>query len=379
MSVRLLVETHLQGGLCTYLSFILFFFLFSFQGWAKTTAHNALLGPIPVAFSPHPSHPCHSSIPSSSSSLPLPPLTPSTPFEHLPGQKEICGFSVPELDLKTLEIITPINGTVGVNTKNRNNVGVNGAFGVLGGNEVPYSHFKKLKIVSDDLLLLLELEKNWDNKNRKIDSKLDLQLLGENRENRENRGNRGNCENRLSTESTEELIGVLAAKWTELLSELDPSFRDPGPSDSSDLSSEHCGFHPLHLLLSDSLKKAKKIKEEKEFKDDLIRIPIGESVILSATFRNRLSTKVALNSLCLEIAPSSSSSHPSDLAHALSSRTSHSHPYFRAVPPSSIPIGSGGVGHVLVQASPRELGEYQVRARLRVGLRVGLRVELRLD
>ena len=156
------------------------------------------------------------------------------------GQKEVCGSFIPDLDLKSLEIITPYNGIVeevssgsGLNSPMVQSPGVNGPQGnvpgpVVNGNNSHgnnttttefTNHLNRLKIISDDLYSLLELELNYE-KN----------LKNENEKNRTEKNEKLKIKRTLDPSipvSVPEGLGSdfdLAKQWVEMLGTLDPTF-----------------------------------------------------------------------------------------------------------------------------------------------------------
>lgn len=229
-------------------------------------------------------------------------------FLQIIGQKEVCGTLVPELDLKSLEIILPTNGAISLPYPSLNP-------GENIGDDCSQSSRNRLENIKEDLSALLELELNWvkfQQKNR-VNKSLDLLIPG-----------------------SEYFMNDLSEQWAELLSTMDPKFLISDPTNSLSTSlKESCQIHPFHILTDYPSKPLKKNN-----KDELIQIPIGESVVLSALFRNRLSTKVSITNLSLEIFPNDS---------------------FSAPPTFAVSITPGGSVNVLVEASPTELGIYRVR------------------
>ena len=219
------------------------------------------------------------------------------------GRKEICGSLVPELDLKSLEIVLPTNGAIslpliapflepGVYTENSSSEDRN-----------------RLERISEDLSALLELELKWGKFQR---NQILIQTLD------------------TSIPAPDDCNNDLSEQWAELLCTLDPTFL------VSELKEVSCFsiIHPFRDRTNCPSSNSKKIDE-----DELIQIPIGESVVLRALFHNRLTTKVVITNLSLEISP---------LDNFTSNCTS-----------ASIPPGKSL--NVLVEASPTELGIYQVR------------------
>lgn len=133
----------------------------------------------------------------------------------------------------------------------------------------------------------------------------------------------------------------LAEKWAESLSILDPAFCTSSSSfDSSHLlTTESYHIHPTHIIkVSDALQS--KEPTQIENKNEIIRIPVGESVTVRAEFRNKLSTKINLTDLRLEITPSNDFN----------------------VTPYSATVSSNGRVDVLVQSMAVSTGLYKVRA-----------------
>ena len=252
---------------------------------------------------------------------------------------------VPELDLQSLEILTPINGVLGVGV-DLTDQGVNDKIG----DEETLGYVKKLKFLSDELNRFLSMEKDWD-KNRKSSLLLSVphtQAQG----NIQGQGQRGERDRERERERERERDnysptpqGVdegydLAEKWVELLSTLDPTFGQSLPGQNSispGQGNQPNTLHPTHTLKEESMK-YRRSNFSSGKKEDIIRIPIGESVILTAKFRNRLSTKLNLTDLSMEITP-----------HEVMSTS-----------PSSVSLSPGESATVLVRAEPTQIGSYQV-------------------
>lgn len=204
-------------------------------------------------------------------------------------------------------------------------------------------YVKKLKMISDDLSRFLSMEKDWD-KNRKSSLLLSAPHT---QAHTQGQGQRGERDRDSYTPTPLPLVVEegydLAEKWVELLSTMDPAFgHSTGQIPSSPGSAgQQNTLHPTHTL-TDTESKYRRSNSSNGKKDEIIRIPIGESVILSAKFRNRLSTIVNLTDLSMEIQP-----------HEIMS-----------TPPSSVSMSPGESATVLVRAEPTQIGSYQVRTYL---------------
>jgi hypothetical protein len=248
---------------------------------------------------------------------------------------------VPELDLQSLEILTPINGVLGVGV-DLTDQGVNDKIG----DEETLGYVKKLKFLSDELNRFLSMEKDWD-KNRKSSLLLSApHTQAQAQGNIQGQGQRGERERERERDNYSPTPqGVdegydLAEKWVELLSTLDPTFGQSSPGQNSIspcLGNQPNTLHPTHTLKEESIK-YRRSNFSSGKKEDIIRIPIGESVILTAKFRNRLSTKLNLTDLSMEITP-----------HEVMSTS-----------PSSVSLSPGESANVLVRAEPTQIGSYQV-------------------
>jgi hypothetical protein len=243
---------------------------------------------------------------------------------------------VPELDLQSLEILTPINGVLGIDLSDQE-----GSDKI--GDEEALGFVKKLKIISDDLSRFLSMEKDWDTTRKSSlllsapHTQVQLQLQSQGQGQGGERGERDSC---TPTPQGVEDGYDLAEKWVELLGILDPTFGHTTPgqiSFSPDQAGQQSTLHPTHTLRDEDTK-YRRSNSSNGKKDEIIRIPIGESVVLSAKFRNRLSTKVNLTDLSMEIQP---------------------HEILKT-PPSSVSLSPGESSNVLVRAEPAQIGSYQV-------------------
>ena len=206
--------------------------------------------------------------------------------------------------MKSLEIVLPTNGAISLSQPT-----------VKSGAVVEDDSSQdrnRLESISEDLSALLELELNWGKfqRNQILNQTLDLSISA----------------------LDDPFNNNLSEQWAELLCNLDPTFL----ISESKIFSRSSIIHPLRDQNNCSSKKSKKIDE-----DELIQIPIGESVVLRALFRNKLTTKVVITNLSLEISP-------------FNNFTSNY---------SSASFLPGKSQNVLVEASPTELGTYQVRER----------------
>ena len=202
--------------------------------------------------------------------------------------------------MKSLEIVLPTNGAI--------SLPLIAPFLKPGENDSSEDR-NRLQRISEDLSALLELELKWGKFQR---NQILIQTLDS------------------SIPAPDDSNNDLSEQWAELLCTLDPTFL------ISELKEFSCSsiIHPFRDRANCPSNNSKKIDE-----DELIQIPIGESVVLRALFHNRLTTKVVMTNLSLEISP---------IDNFTSNYTS-----------ASIPPGKSL--NVLVEASPTELGIYQVR------------------
>lgn len=192
--------------------------------------------------------------------------------------------------------------------------------------EQSYKMLKKMKKFSFDLSIFLNQEIEYV-------------------ENEKFNGNNNLCENVNNGDNIDdEIRDEFAEKWAESLSILDPTFCTLSPSfDSSHLvtsTSETYHIHPTHIIKANDALLNKEQISFYENKNEIIRIPVGESVTVRAEFRNKLSTKINLTDLRLEIAPANEFT----------------------VTPCSATVSSNGRVDVLIQSLAVRTGSYKVRA-----------------
>jgi hypothetical protein len=193
--------------------------------------------------------------------------------------------------------------------------------------EQSYKMLKKLKKFLSDMSIFLNQEIEFF-ENEKVSGKDNLNVNGNDNENN-------------GDKNGDDIRDELAEKWAESLSILDPAFCTSSSSfDSSHLlTTESYHIHPAHIVkVSDAL--SSKEPTHFENKNEIIRIPVGESVTVRAEFRNKLSTKINLTDLRLEITPSNDFT----------------------VTPYSATVSSNSRVDVLVQSMAVRTGLYKVRA-----------------
>ena len=184
-----------------------------------------------------------------------------------------------------------------------------------------------MKNISDELSSFLSLELEWESSRKKMVGNLDPLIPVF----------QGQGPRNISTISQFDSVKSFSENWTELLSTLDQSFANSSLTEYTVSALEPYILHPSHTLKYDDMSVQKVSAFEN--KDNTFQIPMGESVILSAKFRNRLSTKINITDLALDILPRQNFTDT----------------------PANMALIPGGSGCVLVRAQPTHTGTYQVR------------------
>ena len=208
---------------------------------------------------------------------------------------------------------------------NNNDNNNNNNFNATQMDEQSYKMLKKMKKFSFDLSIFLNQEIEYY-ENEKFNGKSNMCEIEDN-----------------GDKDDDEIRDEFSEKWAESLSILDPTFCTLSPSfDSSHLvTSETYHIHPTHIIkANDALLNKEETSSVNENKNEIIQIPVGESVTVRAEFRNKLSTKINLTDLRLEIAPANEFT----------------------VTPCSATVCSNGRIDVLIQSLAVRTGSYKVRA-----------------
>ena len=227
------------------------------------------------------------------------------------------------MNLPSLDIITPVNGPLGTKTQYPDNNNSNN-YNAIQMDELSYKMLKKMKKFSFDLSVFLNQEIEYV-ENEKFNGKDNM------------------CENEYNGDNNDdETRDEFAEKWAESLSILDPTFCTLSPSfDSSHLvTNEIYHIHPTHIIKANDALLNKEQISFYENKNEITQIPVGESVTVRAEFRNKLSTKINLTDLRLEITPANEFT----------------------VTPCSASVSSNGRIDLLIQSLAARTGSYKVRA-----------------
>ena len=190
----------------------------------------------------------------------------------------------------------------------------------------PFKFLKKLKNISEELSSFLLLELEWE-LNRKKMRTLDPSIPESQVQGPRN----------ISATFQFESVKSLSENWAELLSVLDQTFANSSLTEHTVSAPEPYILHPFHTIKCDDISTLKVSTIEN--KENPFQIPMGESVILSAKFRNRLSTKINITDLALDFLPRQNFTDS----------------------PASLTLFPGGSGCVLIRAQPTLTGTYQVR------------------
>ena len=214
------------------------------------------------------------------------------PTDQLPeGHTEVYGLPVPEVDLSSLELLQSLNGASG-------DVSL-----VLDA--------RRLREVAEDLGALLDVEKSW-------------------------------VERRALKKGEEDGYEGLADAWAQLLADMHPAYGATAASLTHSFA-----LHPPQVTSVAGSSKPVRSNRPGQWSGSAFRVACGESVIVKARLRNRLSTALKLTDLRLEIRPAKPASATEDVAAFTAS-------------PLDVTMLPGSTADVILRAVPATQGSFRV-------------------